>query len=155
MTPLVLQRKLSQSVVITLRSAAALVVVVDTIIFVGPLFAHGASGHDTVPKIVENSSPTITIMTSPTPQIATATAGEIVLHLQQFHTLDGPNLHVFLSRVARPQSDTHVRNGFDIGPLLATDGDKDYAAPPNMDVSEIHSVVIYCLSFNAIFGYAR
>ncbi len=184
-SPLVLVHMPRQRMVVALRSGAFLILIIDAIVFLGPLIVHGATGHDTAPKFVVNATPTALLASTPIPLTATATSipagplmftfspttgegstignavlgttsvGTIELQLQHLHTLNGPNLHVFLSRVARPQNDSDVRNGYDLGPLLATDGDKDYPVPAGVEIAQIHSVVIYCLSFNAIFGIAQ
>jgi hypothetical protein len=166
----------------TLATRGALVVlaVVDVIVFAGPLVIGGATAHDTTPQFV--AAPTSTSAPATTAQPTTApavgpftftfnptpgegnTTGQAILgtiagggqqlRLQGFHTNNGPNLHVFLSHAAQPTTDALVRDGYDLGPLAATEGDKNYPVPATVDLTSIRSVVIYCESFNALFGYA-
>lgn len=165
---------------LALRGALVLLVLADVVVFVGPLFIGGATGHDSAPQFVvvptataipaATAAPTalpsvgpFTFTFHPTPGeggttgqaiLGTVAGGAVQLRLQGFHTNNGPNLHVFLSHAAQPTSDAKVRDGYDLGPLTATEGDKNYAVPAGIDSTTIQSVVIYCESFNALFGYA-
>ncbi|MBA3823574.1 MAG: DM13 domain-containing protein [Ktedonobacterales bacterium] len=172
--------RLPHALTLGLRSALVLFILADVVVFVGPLFVGGEVGHDTTPLFVvaatattapaATAAPTpasagpLTYTFSPTPGeggttgqaiLGTIAGGKLQLHLQGFHTNNGPNLHVFLSRSSQPTTDAKVRDGYDLGSLTATEGDKNYAVPPNVAITTIQSVVIYCESFNALFGYAR
>lgn len=93
--------------------------------------------------------------TTGTAKLGKTADGKTVLNLTDFHTTDGPDLHVFISRVAHPQNNANVTNGSDLGSLNHfTAGTKNFTVPANVDITQIQSIVIYCVSFSAIFGYA-
>ncbi len=172
---------LPRAATLGLRGALALLLLADVAVFVGPLFVGGGTGHDTTPAFVAPATATtgpgataapttppvagpFTFTFSPTPGeggttgqaiLGTVAGGARQLRLQGFHTGNGPALHIFLSRAAQPTTDAKVRDGYDLGALQATDGDKNYAVPSGVDITTIQSVVIYCASYNALFGYAR
>jgi hypothetical protein len=81
--------------------------------------------------------------------------GRRVLRLEDLHTSNGPALFVYLS--ANP---AHGPNGafddsaVDLGGLKGNIGDQNYEIPPDVDVAEFASVVIWCDRFDAAFGAA-
>jgi hypothetical protein len=170
------RKRLSPGAVGIVSAIVGIVLLTDLIVYIGPLFTHGQTGHDSMPQFASTlSTPNATATATPAiPGPITfvfhSSPGEgmttgnavlgvtqqetIVLSLQHFHTNNGPDLHIFLSRVAMPQTHDDVYNGIDLGPLQATDGDKNYLVPNNTDITQFKSVVIYCVSYSAFFGYA-
>lgn len=73
-----------------------------------------------------------------------------------FHTDAGPDLHVFLSNTANPQTSKELHDGeyVDLGALQNTNGEQIYTIPASVDF-DIHSVVIYCVPFKVIFTIAN
>jgi hypothetical protein len=45
--------------------------------------------------------------------------------------------------------------GLEVGKLKATAGETNYTLPAGLDLGQFKAVVIYCKSFNVIFGYAN
>ncbi len=80
---------------------------------------------------------------------------QLVLRFEQLQAANGPDLHVYLSRVASPSTTEQVMDGLEVGRLKATTGSSNYALPAGTDPSQFKSVVIYCKSFSTIFGYAN
>ncbi len=81
--------------------------------------------------------------------------GKLVLRLENFKSANGPDLYVYLTKEASPSKDTQIKSGFEIGKLKATSGSLNYDLDASLDISQYKSVVVYCKSFSAIFGYAN
>jgi hypothetical protein len=81
--------------------------------------------------------------------------GRRVLRLEDLHTSNGPALFVYLS--ANP---AHGPNGafddayIDLGGLKGNIGGQNYDIPPDVDLSQYASVVIWCDRFDAAFAAA-
>jgi len=76
--------------------------------------------------------------------------GRIILRFSDFSILNGPDLHVYLS----PNADGYTDGAVDLGALKATDGSFSYEVPPDVDFSEVRSVVIWCVPFGVQFAHA-
>jgi hypothetical protein len=165
-----------------LRGALAVVMALDLAAFVLPIFVAGHTGHDTAPVFV---SPTTAQTTQPatsataTPVLATRSGqfdprsgshgdsvsgtailgvtadGSAVLRLQGLQATNGPDLYVYLSKVASPASSAQVMNGLEVSKLKATSGDSNYTLPAGTDIAQFKSVAVYCRSFSTLFGYAN
>jgi len=85
--------------------------------------------------------------------------GRRILRLEDFSTLNGPDLHVWLT-------DAPVLDGRDgwfvfddgdyvsLGRLKANNGNQNYPVPAGADLSKLISVSIWCDKFNVSFGAA-
>jgi hypothetical protein len=80
--------------------------------------------------------------------------GTTVLRFESFSVTNGPDLHVFLSRSARPVSHDEVYDGVYVGKLKASEGAFNYELPPGTDLAAMRSVVVYCVPFRVIFTSA-
>jgi hypothetical protein len=81
--------------------------------------------------------------------------GRRVLRIEDLHTSNGPALFVYLSTnpAAGPEGafdDVYV----DLGGLKGNIGDQNYEIPPEINVADYASVVIWCDRFDAVFGAA-
>jgi hypothetical protein len=83
--------------------------------------------------------------------ILEVTPGAYVLRFDDFSVLNGPDLHVYLSREPTGYAD----RALDLGKLKATDGSFNYEIPPNVDVTAFRSVVIWCQPFEVQFAHAE
>ncbi|MGB6517761.1 MAG: DM13 domain-containing protein [Candidatus Cybelea sp.] len=84
-------------------------------------------------------------------------SGDRVLRLTDFHTSNGPDVHVYLSSAAKVNSNGDVTSGkyLDLGTLKGNIGNQNYEIPANVDLNEFHSVSIWCARFHVNFGAAR
>lgn len=91
-----------------------------------------------------------------TATIESETNQRILQLSSDFHTEAGPDLHVFLSNAANPQTSKELHDGeyVDLGAIQDTDGAQTYTIPESVDF-DIHSVVIYCVPFKVIFTSAN
>lgn len=83
--------------------------------------------------------------------------GSRFLRLESFATSDGPDVHVWLTDQPASGRDwssyddgRHVR----LGKLRGTHGNQNYELPPDVDLTGLRSVVIWCDRFNVSFGSA-
>ena len=79
-----------------------------------------------------------------------------VLRLEEFATTNGPDLFVVLSRNANPDADGIGDKGsyVQLDALKGNKGSQNYTLPADLDPSGYKSVVIWCRTFNIVFGYA-
>ena len=78
------------------------------------------------------------------------------LRFEEFHSKNGPDLHVYLSR-DYPDS-TFAGLGEDplhLGALKGNIGSQNYALPDDFTLTDYRSVVIYCLPFRVVFSSAQ
>jgi hypothetical protein len=85
--------------------------------------------------------------------------GHLSLHLTDFHTSNGPDVHVVLDTSSDPalQSAAPGRpiQFLEVGVLQGNDGDQVYALSPQADIAHYNTVAIYCERFRAVFGVAN
>ncbi len=83
--------------------------------------------------------------------------GDRVLRLTDFHTSNGPDVHVYLTSAAKVNSNGDVTSGkyLDLGTLKGNIGNQNYEIPANVDLNEFHSVSIWCARFHVNFGAAQ
>ena len=74
--------------------------------------------------------------------------GNKVLRFENFDTINGPNLHIYLS------SSLGAGDSIDLGKIKATKGNVNYAIPDNIDTDKYNKVLIWCVPFNVLFSYA-
>jgi hypothetical protein len=80
--------------------------------------------------------------------------GTYILRLDEFTVTNGPDLHVLLATGTNPTGQSDLGEYLDLGKLKGNLGNQNYELPPGVDISEYHSVVIYCLPFHVIFSTA-
>ncbi len=76
------------------------------------------------------------------------TDGERFLRFEDFNTINGPNLHIYLS--SSLDDDDFV----DLGPLKATRGNFNYALD-DIDTEKYDKVLVWCVPFKVLFSYAE
>ena len=81
---------------------------------------------------------------------------KMLIFSSDFTTEDGPDLRVFLSGAQSPQSsaDLHAEGDADLGKLKAVAGAQEYEIPAELDFDPA-SVVVYCVPFKVVFGFAN
>ena len=81
--------------------------------------------------------------------------GKPLLRLEEFSTTNGPDLFVVLSSSVNPDQDG-LKNGayVQLDALKGNLGNQNYELPADVDLSQYKSVVIWCRTFNIVFGYA-
>ncbi|HNP69575.1 MAG TPA: DM13 domain-containing protein [Kouleothrix sp.] len=82
--------------------------------------------------------------------------GTQVLRLEDFATTNGPDLFVVLSGNANPDADGigAKEHYVQLAALKGNQGNQNYDLPTNLDLGQYKSVVIWCRTFNIVFGYA-
>jgi len=78
--------------------------------------------------------------------------GQRVLRIEDLDATNGPDLFVTLDTTGNP--DEGNGEHFQLAPLKGNQGSQNYELPADLDLSKYHSVVIWCRSFNVVFGYA-
>jgi hypothetical protein len=83
--------------------------------------------------------------------------GHRVLRLTDFHTSNGPAVHVYLSSAREIKGNGDVTSGkiIDLGDLKGNVGNQNYELPGDVDLSQFHSVSIWCSRFSVNFGAAQ
>jgi hypothetical protein len=82
--------------------------------------------------------------------------GSNILRLEDFEVLNGPELHVYLTPVD-PVPDSigvELAGAIDLGLLKGNIGDQNYELPPDLDITQYKSVVIWCQPFRVPFNAA-
>jgi hypothetical protein len=93
--------------------------------------------------------------TSGTARIYRLDAGRRVLRIEDLDTSNGPALFVYLSANPADGPEAAFDDSYvDLGGLKGNIGDQNYEIPPNVDLAEYRSVVVWCDRFNAAFGAA-
>jgi len=174
---------LPRPLLLVVRGALALIVVLDLVVFALPMFTGATVAHDAAPSFASlaaathtaapdaGASPTVPAAPAPRkgtfdhragPETVSGTAilgstdtSAAVLRLEQLQATPGPDLFVYLSPVTSPTTADQVMRGLEVGKLKATAGETNYALPAGLDLGQFKAVVIYCKSFNVIFGYAN
>lgn len=84
--------------------------------------------------------------------------GTLTLRLTDFHTSNGPDVHVVLATADDPALQNAAPGkalaSIEIGGLKGNEGDQDYKLPANIDFTRYSTVAIYCERFHAVFGTA-
>ena len=75
--------------------------------------------------------------------------GEKVLRFEDFDTVNGPNLHIYLS------SDLGADDFIDLGEIKATRGNVNYEIPVGVDTDKYDKVLVWCVPFKVLFSYAE
>lgn len=82
--------------------------------------------------------------------------GEQIVRFEDFRTTNGPALVVYLAKHPAPSQASHVTDGgfVSLGKLKGNVGNQNYVVPPGTELSEFHSVVIWCELFDVLFSPA-
>lgn len=82
--------------------------------------------------------------------------GSHVVRFENFRSTNGPDLFVWLTTTANPQSSDAVTAGetLSLGALKGNVGNQNYEVPANADVGAYMSVVIWCRAFGVLFAAA-
>lgn len=83
--------------------------------------------------------------------------GKIILRLAKFRTSNGPDVRVYLIKVAKDQSIDEAikqKSFIDLGPLKGNIGDQNYELPMGVDANQYNAVSIWCRRFGVNFGEA-
>ena len=84
--------------------------------------------------------------------------GRLTLRLTDFHTSNGPDVHVVLATADDPALQSYTPGkalvSVEIDRLKGNEGNQDYKLPANTDFARYSTVAIYCERFHAIFGTA-
>ena len=82
-------------------------------------------------------------------------SGHLSLRLEEFRVINGPDLHVILSKHPAPKNREQVGEDYvDLGRLKGNIGNQNYRIPSDLDISAYGSVVIYCVPFHVVFATA-
>lgn len=72
-----------------------------------------------------------------------------ILKLENFKTLNGPDLYVYLA------TDDKATDFVNLGRLQSSSGDQEYEIPAETDLSKYNKVLIWCKAFSVLFGSAE
>lgn len=75
--------------------------------------------------------------------------GEKYLRFENLETINGPNLHIYLSTGL---SDKDI---VDLGPIRGTRGNINYPIGASVDTTKYRYVLIWCVPFRILFSYAE
>ncbi|MGR3796272.1 DM13 domain-containing protein [Vannielia sp. SX4] len=89
-------------------------------------------------------------------RIVTLPGGRTEVQLSEFEVTNGPDLELWLSDAADPQSSADVTSGkwVSLGLLKGNIGDQSYSVPPSVDLTTMRSVVVWCEQFGVLFSPA-
>lgn len=76
---------------------------------------------------------------------------------KDFKVGPGPAFHVFLSSARTIKTNAAFQNSkkYDLGMLKSFQGSQVYSVPNTVNMSEIHSVVVWCVSFSQLITSAN
>ena len=77
------------------------------------------------------------------------TAEGKILRFEDFETVNGPNLHIYLA------SSLGDDDFVDLGKIRATKGSVNYEIPAGTDTDRYNKVLIWCVPFKVLFGYSE
>ena len=77
------------------------------------------------------------------------TEGSKVLRFEDFETINGPDLHIWLA--SSLGKDDYV----DLGPNKATKGNVNYDVPADVDTNKYNKVLVWCVPFGVLFSYVE
>lgn len=78
-----------------------------------------------------------------------------ILRFENFETVNGPDLYVYISKSSNPTSDLKDLGEYiDLGRLKGNIGDQNYDLPQNISITDYQSAVIWCKKFGVLFPYA-
>ena len=79
------------------------------------------------------------------------------MRLTDFHTSNGPDVHIYLSSAEKVTSNGDVTSGkyLNLGNLKGNIGNQNYDIPSDVNLSDYHSVSVWCARFHVNFGAAQ
>ena len=77
------------------------------------------------------------------------TSNGTILRFENFDTINGPDLHVYLS------SELGNSDFIDLGTLKANRGNFNYKIDENIDTQKYNIVLVWCVPFGVLFSYAE
>jgi Electron transfer DM13 len=81
--------------------------------------------------------------------------GSYLLRFEDFKVLNGPDLYVYTSSIAKPgESDVKESNSLSLGRLKGNVGAQNYVIPAGTPPEQLRSVVIWCKAFGVNFASA-
>lgn len=75
--------------------------------------------------------------------------GKKTLRFENFETINGPNLHIYLS--SQLGDDDYI----DLGKIKATKGNVNYELENTIDTTKYNKVLVWCVPFRVLFSYAE
>jgi Electron transfer DM13 len=78
-----------------------------------------------------------------------ATAQEYVVRYENFETINGPDLFVYLA------TDLQATEFVDLGRLKGTEGNMNYTVPAGVDITKYPYVLVWCKQFGVLFNSAK
>jgi len=75
--------------------------------------------------------------------------GKQTLRFENFETINGPNLHIYLS------TELGVEDAIDLGKIRATKGNVNYEIDSAIDTTRYNKVLVWCVPFKVLFSYAE
>lgn len=75
--------------------------------------------------------------------------GKRYLRFENFETINGPNLHIYLS------ADLSAKDYIDLGEIKATKGNVNYEIPEGTDLKKYKKVLVWCVPFRVLFSYSE
>ncbi|HLC97174.1 MAG TPA: DM13 domain-containing protein [Candidatus Nanoarchaeia archaeon] len=76
-------------------------------------------------------------------------AGKRILRFEDFETINGPDLFIYLSK------DESNKDFINLGEIKATKGDVNYDVDSSIDISQYNHVLVWCRAFKVLFSYAE
>jgi hypothetical protein len=86
----------------------------------------------------------------PTSGVAKISKDKTQLLLESFKTDNGPDLNIYLASNLSTIKTDHI----DLGDIKGLNGNYSYSTTTTIDYSKYKYVVVWCVAFNANFGYA-
>tara|TARA_Y100000034_G_scaffold122112_1_gene167153 strand:- start:1166 stop:1699 length:534 start_codon:yes stop_codon:yes gene_type:complete len=74
---------------------------------------------------------------------------EKILRFENFETINGPKLHIYLS------TELGDSDFVDLGEIKATKGNVNYKIPSGTDTSKYNKVLVWCKPFKVLFSHAE
>ncbi len=106
-----------------------------------------------MPETADSESKTFPVMgtsghpASGTVRVLHTTSGAVIRY-ENFSTINGPNLNVYLS------ADLRANDYIDLGPIKGTQGNINYEIPEGTDLDKYRYVMYWCVPFRVLFNYA-
>lgn len=78
-----------------------------------------------------------------------------IVRLEGLDIQNGPDLHVVLSKSSDIEKAGHLGEYVELGELKGNKGNQNYVVPGDINVTDYHSVIIYCKTFHVVFNSAN
>ena len=77
------------------------------------------------------------------------TGTEKVLRFENFKTLNGPDLYIYLA------TENSAKDIINLGAIKGTEGNINYSIPQGTDLNKYSHVLVWCKTFSVLFGSAE